>query len=382
MSALLGGAAPHHRILCIEDDPRLRRLLAEELEEAGYDVEVADSAPAGLLALFAHVPALVVCDVRMPGISGFDLLERLRLLDARLFGVAFIFLTALADRDNHLRGRRLGADDYITKPVDYEILLEIVRVRLSGRSPGPPRPALDGSVAARLQDWFECRSPAPPRDLLDRLRERFALPIADQAADAGSAAPGIAFSGSWDAVPLGVMVVDTAGTVHYANETAACLLGCARNAMPGARAAPKLIDFIKRHARSAGRAGGISAARVELRSGDMPMPAIARTMRGVSDGVLARVTILLPGLPGAQPAMPGILQGLFDLTPAERLLATEIGAGANLADVAKSRGVTLSTVRCQLKSVFGKMGVTRQSDLVRALLTLQFATGLSELHSP
>jgi len=372
MSAPKAGAGPRHRILCIEDDPRLRRLLAEELEEAGYDVQVADSAPAGLVAFFAHAPALVLCDVRMPGISGFDLIERLRLLDGQLFGAAFIFLTALADRDNHLRGRRLGADDYITKPVDYEILFEIVRVRLGGRTPGPPRPALDPAVAARLQAWLG-DGPEPQPDMIDGLRGRFA-----RQADAAGACD---FSGSLDALPLGVMIVDAGGVVHYANETAAGLLDCPRAAMIGKRTAPRLVDFVRRHMVVDDGGIGVSAERVILHREGMPVVAIARTAKGFGEAAACRVTVLLPGIPGAFPAMPDILHKLFDLTQAERLLATEIGAGANLADVAQTRGVTLATVRSQLKSVFGKMGVTRQSDLVRALLTLQFATGLSELRT-
>ncbi len=367
----MSGPAPRHRILCIEDDPRLRRLLAEELEEAGYDVLVANSALAGLVAFFAHAPALVLCDVRMPGVSGFDLIERLRLLDEHLFGAAFVFLTALADRDNHLRGRRLGADDYITKPVDYEILFEIVRVRLSGRTPGPPRPTLDPVLEAWLQAWLG-NAQEPPHDLSDQLRERFA-----READVAS---GPGFSGSLDAVPLGVMIIDAGGIVHYANETAAGLLGCPRATIIGKRTAPRLVDFVRRHMASADGGIAVSAERVVLRRDGMPVAAIARSAKGFAEAA-GQVTVLLPGLPGAYPAMTDILHKLFDLTQAERLLATEIGAGANLADVAQTRGVTLATVRSQLKSVFGKMGVSRQTDLVRALLTLQFATGLSELRA-
>jgi CheY-like chemotaxis protein/DNA-binding CsgD family transcriptional regulator len=368
----MSAAAARHRILCIEDDPRLRRLLAEELEEAGYDVQAADSAQAGVVAFFAHAPALVLCDVRMPGVSGFDLIERLRLLDAHLFGAAFIFLTALADRDNHLRGRRLGADDYITKPVDYEILFEIVRTRLGGRTPGPPLPPLDPLVAARLRAWLG-EAPEPPPDFVDDLRGRFA-----READASH---GSGVSGSLDGVPLGVMIIDAGGIVHYANETAAGLLGGTRAAMIGRRTAPRLVEFVRRHMVSADCGVGVSAERLVLQRDGMPVAAIARSACGLGEAAAGRVTVLLPGVPGAFPAMPDILQKLFDLTQAERLLAAEIGAGANLADVAQTRGVALATVRSQLKSVFGKMGVTRQSDLVRALLTLQFAAGLSELRT-
>jgi DNA-binding NarL/FixJ family response regulator len=67
----------------------------------------------------------------VPIISGFEVLERLTELAPRLGRVPFVFLTALADRNSELRGRRLGADDYVTKPIDFDILA-IINARLAG----------------------------------------------------------------------------------------------------------------------------------------------------------------------------------------------------------------------------------------------------------
>jgi DNA-binding NarL/FixJ family response regulator len=64
--------------------------------------------------------------------SGFEVLERLTELAPRLGRVPFVFLTALADRNSELRGRRLGADDYVTKPIDFDILATIIKARLAG----------------------------------------------------------------------------------------------------------------------------------------------------------------------------------------------------------------------------------------------------------
>ncbi len=63
----------------------------------------------------------------MPVMSGFELLDRLTALTPRFASMPFIFLTALGDRDNQLKGRRLGADDYVVKPIDFEILDTIIR---------------------------------------------------------------------------------------------------------------------------------------------------------------------------------------------------------------------------------------------------------------
>ncbi len=124
------------RLLCIEDDPDTRALLVEELVEAGYDVRAAQDGAEGLTEALGFRPDLILCDVMLPRLSGFDLLEKYGALVPNV--PPFIFLTALTDRDNVLRGRRLGADDYVTKPIDFDILLEIVKRRLSRATPTSP----------------------------------------------------------------------------------------------------------------------------------------------------------------------------------------------------------------------------------------------------
>jgi DNA-binding NarL/FixJ family response regulator len=64
--------------------------------------------------------------------SGFELLDNLVALSPRFSRMPFIFLTALTDRDNELKGRQLGADDYVTKPIDFEMLAAIIAARLAG----------------------------------------------------------------------------------------------------------------------------------------------------------------------------------------------------------------------------------------------------------
>lgn len=122
--------APH--ILVIEDDVETRELIVEELTEHGFAVTAAAAGREGLAAMQVRSPDLVLCDVMMPGMSGFELLEELT-RDGRLHdGVPFVFLTALGSREDMLRGRRLGADDYITKPIDFDLLVEVIRARCAG----------------------------------------------------------------------------------------------------------------------------------------------------------------------------------------------------------------------------------------------------------
>jgi DNA-binding response OmpR family regulator len=119
------------KILCIEDDREAAALIAEELTDRGFDVIVAHDGHEGFVLILKIAPDLVLCDVSLPIMSGFEVLERLNALAPRLQHIPFVFLTALADRDNELRARRLGADDYVTKPIDFDILEMIINARLT-----------------------------------------------------------------------------------------------------------------------------------------------------------------------------------------------------------------------------------------------------------
>jgi DNA-binding response OmpR family regulator len=120
------------KILCIEDDRETATLVAEELAERGYDVHVAHDGREGFAAILKLLPDLVLSDISMPVMSGFELLERLTALAPRFGNMPFVFLTALTDRDNELKGRQLGADDYVTKPIDFDLLDTIIGARLAG----------------------------------------------------------------------------------------------------------------------------------------------------------------------------------------------------------------------------------------------------------
>jgi DNA-binding response OmpR family regulator len=119
------------RILCVEDDRETAALIGEELAEQGYEVLLAHDGQEGFGAVLKLIPDLVLCDINMPLMSGFQVLEQLTALEPRFNDMPFVFLTALADRENELLGRQLGADDYVTKPIDFEILGAIIRTRLA-----------------------------------------------------------------------------------------------------------------------------------------------------------------------------------------------------------------------------------------------------------
>ena len=118
------------KILCIEDDPETVELLVEVLQEEGFDPIVARDGREGV-AKFEERPNLILCDVDMPHMSGFSVLQQLRESIGQLRSIPFLFITAYGSRESHLQARRLGCDDFITKPLDFQLLVEIVRNRLA-----------------------------------------------------------------------------------------------------------------------------------------------------------------------------------------------------------------------------------------------------------
>jgi DNA-binding NarL/FixJ family response regulator len=120
------------KILCVEDDRETAALIAEELADRGYEVTLAHDGREGFAAILKTMPDLVLSDISMPAMSGFELLERLIALAPRFSTMPFVFLTALTDRDNELKGRKLGADDYVTKPIDFDVLATIIDARIAG----------------------------------------------------------------------------------------------------------------------------------------------------------------------------------------------------------------------------------------------------------
>jgi two-component system chemotaxis response regulator CheY len=117
------------RILVVDDDESLRELLRMHLANAGYDVVVAaDAIAAGYLVL-SGAPDLIISDVNMPHMSGFEFVAALK-SDKTIPNIPVIFLTS--DEDNDARGKELGAVGYLTKPVRADRLLTLVAKHIPG----------------------------------------------------------------------------------------------------------------------------------------------------------------------------------------------------------------------------------------------------------
>jgi len=125
------------KILCIEDDPATVELLVEVLEDEGFQAIVATDGIEGVRK-FSERPDVILCDVDMPQMSGFGVLSELRKSAGQLRNVPFLFITAYGSRESHLQARRMGCDDFLTKPLDFELLVEIVRNQLAQHSQQAP----------------------------------------------------------------------------------------------------------------------------------------------------------------------------------------------------------------------------------------------------
>ncbi len=117
-------------ILCIEDEEELRRDLCDELSEAGYDVLEASGGKQALQLLATSRPDLILCDISMPEMSGYEVLKAVQEKEQDYANIPFVFLSALADSREVIEGKRQGADDYLIKPIDYDLLLITIHARL------------------------------------------------------------------------------------------------------------------------------------------------------------------------------------------------------------------------------------------------------------
>lgn len=110
------------KILVVEDTPAIRENVTEYLELSGHEVVIAANGQEGWSLLQSEKPDLVICDVKMPVLDGFEIKERAN-QEAALKNIPFIFLSAAAQKTDIAKGQDLGAIVYMTKPFDMNELL-------------------------------------------------------------------------------------------------------------------------------------------------------------------------------------------------------------------------------------------------------------------
>ena len=109
------GASRRPRVLIVDDDPLIRHVVRAVLEDGSYDLDEAASGEEALRVAAGHPPDVVLLDVMMPGIDGFEVAARMK-KDARLKGAVVVMLTAKDAPEDRRRGMEAGADVYFTKP--------------------------------------------------------------------------------------------------------------------------------------------------------------------------------------------------------------------------------------------------------------------------
>jgi len=163
------------KILVIEDDESIRENILELLEEQEFKAIGAENGLIGIDLAQKNLPDLILCDVMMPEIDGYGVLEALR-KDPLTAVIPLIFLTALADRNDTRKGMELGADDYITKPCTPSELLKAISARLAKQS------AIAGRYTTALRQasqelnklvHYDSLTNLPNRSLLQERFEQF-----------------------------------------------------------------------------------------------------------------------------------------------------------------------------------------------------------------
>jgi len=142
------------RVLVVDDEPDIRQLVAHLLSRSGHEVTEAENGRAALRALHASPPDLVLLDVSMPELDGWQTLERIR----DLSDVPVLMLTARGDELERVRGLQAGADDYVVKPFGRQELLARVQALLRRAAARGPSERPDGYVDGALEIDFQQRA--------------------------------------------------------------------------------------------------------------------------------------------------------------------------------------------------------------------------------
>jgi two-component system phosphate regulon response regulator PhoB len=152
------------RILVVDDEPDIVALIAYHLVKAGYRVSTAATGPDALTAARQERPALIILDLMLPGLSGYDVLEQLRAQPATR-DVAVLLLSARREEQDRIRGLSLGADDYLTKPFSPQELVLRVGAILRRLGAGGPSNILSVGPISIEQDEHRVTVDGHPVDL-------------------------------------------------------------------------------------------------------------------------------------------------------------------------------------------------------------------------
>lgn len=328
-------------ILICEDETALREDIAAELSEAGYQVLCAVDGLQALALLDEARPDLILCDICMPGLDGPGLMAHLRDKRPDLADVPFLFLTALGARTEILAGKRAGADDYLVKPVDYEVMLATIAAHL--RQVARVRAAVEGQLA--------------------ETRQALRSAVAPGGTSAGATAI--------DRLSPGIVLLDRAGLVLQANAAARALCTSETGLTIGKRlfcAADAQLRAAIEHCLR-GDIRGVEPVSVPREDGQRDLILLVGPLSGETAEQAAVLVLIVDP---AQRNVPDcdLLARAFRLTPTEARIASLLAQGQRPDEIARGLGVSGTTVTFHLKNLFSKTETNRQSDLIALILSL------------
>ncbi|GHA21493.1 hypothetical protein GCM10007989_16040 [Devosia pacifica] len=341
------------RILCVEDEADLRADLCEELVANGYVVDEAGNGHDALALLRAQRYDLVLCDITMPRMSGLELLRQVR-QEQGLGELPFVFLTALAGRQDIIAGKQAGVDDYLTKPIDFDLMLITIAARLD--------------QVARIKGvrQHDAQGPGEGKGL------RAGLLGADEALNR---------------MAVGVFLIDAERRVLFRNRRADELLdeadgislsreGLLRGEKPQQTQALRHIIETAITRASAGNRQGSEAVALTRDSGRRPLIAVACPLgRGPAEAGEPVVGLFVTDPEWRSSDATAAIAQLYGLSPAETRLALALVRGLRLDEIADEFGLSRNTVSYTLKNLFRKTETDRQADLISLFISNPVALG-------
>lgn len=337
-------------ILCAEDQEDLRADICDELRESGYAVLEAADGETTLQQMDASTPDLILCDINMPGLNGYAVLDAVREHRPHLADTPFVFLTALSDPREVVEGKRLGADDYLVKPIDFDLLL--------------------ATISARLRQVSRMRDKSNHE--LHELRQAMGALRQQASQQAFQAATRVL-----DLMAPGMVLLDGRGDITFVNQRARQLANESGVLQLNRR-------FSAEGAMARQLRESISAATRASREGEEPVFSLRLPHQPGSHGLLVLIcalgqardtggeeasVVVLLSAPDQRPPLPlGILASLFGLTPTESRIAAALLEGLRSEEIAEQMGVSPTTVAFHLRNLFQKTDTHRQADLIALLL--------------
>jgi len=147
-------------ILLVDDNPRNLQVLGKLLQEEKYKIEFAVNGESTLEWLKNKQFDLILLDLNMPGMNGFEVCKRIR-LDKEMYEVPIIFLSAESERESILKGFEVGAQDYVTKPFDSRELLARVKTQLDLKSKTEKLEKINKWLSRKIDNWLKASISKP-----------------------------------------------------------------------------------------------------------------------------------------------------------------------------------------------------------------------------